>query len=61
MHIAVIGGGVLGTSELAEFGRSVTLLERLPALMQNLDLSKLPYGVRGRRAARGRQRLFHRA
>ena len=37
MHIAVIGGGVFGTMiaiRLAEFGRSVTLLERLPALMQ---------------------------
>jgi len=37
MRIAVIGGGVFGTMiafRLAEFGHSVSLLERLPALMQ---------------------------
>ena len=37
MRIAVIGGGVFGTMiaiRLAEFGQSVSLLERLPALMQ---------------------------
>ena len=34
MRIAVIGGGVFGTMiamRLAEFGHSVSLLERLPA------------------------------
>ncbi len=37
MRIAVIGGGVFGTMiaiRLAELGPSVSLLERLPALMQ---------------------------
>lgn len=37
MRIAVVGGGVFGTMiaiRLAEFGQSVSLLERLPALLQ---------------------------
>jgi glycine/D-amino acid oxidase-like deaminating enzyme len=37
MRIAVIGGGIFGTMiaiRLAEFGHSVSLLERLPALLQ---------------------------
>ena len=89
MRIAVIGGGVFGTMiavRLAEFGHSVSLLERLPALMQGTSslanrlhfgfhyprdegnrapmqarLRSVQTGVRGRRPARDRQRLFHRA